>query len=91
MTSHHTMSSIPKYIRYHHKAYILSLKQQNEKKNKKTLIDVARYKSLIEQNYSTPSDILIGQTRSANSSHGLPKYLMIHSPFCSMNVTYLLC
>ena len=34
-----------------------------------------------------PSDILIGQTRFANSSHGLPKYLMIHSPFCSINVT----
>jgi hypothetical protein len=36
-----------------------------------------------------PSDILIGQTRSANSSHGLPKYLMIHLPFCSINVTYV--
>ena len=35
-----------------------------------------------------PSDILIGQTHSANSSHGLPKYLMIHSPFCSINVTH---
>ena len=35
-----------------------------------------------------PSDILIGQTCSANSSHGLPKYLMIHSPFCSIHVTY---
>ena len=33
-----------------------------------------------------PSYILIGQTRSANSSHGLPKYLMIHLPFCSINV-----
>ena len=37
-----------------------------------------------------PSDILIGQTRSVNSSHGLPKYLMIHSSFCSINVTYFL-
>jgi hypothetical protein len=36
-----------------------------------------------------PSYILIGQTRSANSSHGLPKYLMIHLPFCSINVTYV--
>jgi hypothetical protein len=45
MTSHHTISSITKY---HHKAYILSLKEQNLK----TLIDVARYKSLIEQSYS---------------------------------------
>jgi hypothetical protein len=36
-----------------------------------------------------PSDILIGQARSANSSHGLPKYLMIHSSFCSINVTYI--
>ena len=35
-----------------------------------------------------PSDILIGQTRSPNSSPGLPKYLMMHSPFCSINVTY---
>ena len=34
-----------------------------------------------------PSDILIGQTHSVNSSHDLPKYLMIHSPFCSINVT----
>jgi hypothetical protein len=48
MTSHHTISSITKYTRYYHKAYILSLKQQN----KKTFIDVARYKSLIEQSYS---------------------------------------
>jgi hypothetical protein len=35
-----------------------------------------------------PSDILIGQTRSANSSHGLPKYMMMHSPICSINVTW---
>ena len=28
--------SNPKYTRYHHKAYILSLKQQNKKKNKMT-------------------------------------------------------
>jgi hypothetical protein len=48
MTSQHTISSITKYTRYHHKACILSLKQQNLK----TLIDVARYKSLIEQSYS---------------------------------------
>jgi hypothetical protein len=27
MTSHHTISSITKYTRYHHKAYILSLKK----------------------------------------------------------------
>jgi hypothetical protein len=31
MTSHHTISSITKYTRYHHKAYILSPKQQNKK------------------------------------------------------------
>jgi hypothetical protein len=29
-----------------------------------------------------PSDILIGQNHSATLSHGLPQYLMIHSPFC---------
>ena len=46
MTSHHAISSITKYTRYHHKAYILSLKQQ------KILIDVAIYKFLIEQSYS---------------------------------------
>jgi hypothetical protein len=46
MTSHHTISSITKYTRYHHKAH------SNSKIRKKTLIDVARYKSLIEQSYS---------------------------------------
>jgi hypothetical protein len=59
MTSHHTISSITKYTRYHHKAYILSLKQQNLK----TLIDVARYKPLIEKVTHVSSDILVLQTR----------------------------
>jgi hypothetical protein len=51
-----------------------------------TLIDVSRYRSFIEQITRAPLDILIGQTRSANPSHGLPKYMMIYSPFCSINV-----
>jgi hypothetical protein len=83
MTSHHTISSITKYTRYYHKAYILSLKQQN----KKLLLMSQDTSPLLNKVTHAPSDILIGQTRSANSSHGLPKYLMIHSPFCSINVT----
>jgi hypothetical protein len=81
MTSHHTISSIPKYTRYHHQAYILS----------RQLYLTSQYTSpLLHKVTRAPSDILICQTRSANSSHGLPKYMMIHSPFCSINVTYLL-
>ena len=47
-----------------------------------TLIDIARYKSFIEQSYSCTIRYF-----DANSSHGLPKYLMIHSPFWLINVT----
>jgi hypothetical protein len=42
---------------------------------------------LLNKVVRAPSDILIGQTRSATSSHGLPQYLMIHLPFCSIYVT----
>jgi hypothetical protein len=42
---------------------------------------------LLNKVVRAPSNILIGQTRSETSSHGLPQYLMIHSPFCSIYVT----
>ena len=83
MTSYHIISSITKYTRYHHKAYILSLKS----KIKKLWLTSQDTSLLLNKVTRGPSDILIGQTRSANSSHGLPKYLMIHSPFCSIKVT----
>ena len=71
MTSHHTISSIPKYTRYHDKAYILWLTSQDTS-------------PLLNKVTRPPSD---RPARSANSSHGLPKYMIIHSPFCSINVT----
>jgi hypothetical protein len=45
--------------------------------------DTRGYKFLIEQSYSC-TIIYFGRP---DSSHGLPKYLMIHSPFCSIYVT----
>ena len=69
MTSHHTLSSIAKYARYHYKAYILSLKQQDER----LWLTSHDTSPLLSKVTRAPSVILIGQTRSANSSHGLPK------------------
>ena len=87
MTSHHTISSITKYTRYHHKALIHTLTQTA--KLKKLWLTSQDTSPLLNKVTRAPSDILIGQTRSANSSHGLPTFLMIHSPFCSINVTYI--
>ena len=54
-----------------------------------TLIDIARYKSLIEQSCSCTIRYFDRPDSFCDlvTCHGLPQYMIMHSPFCSIYVT----